>query len=842
MSKLCLDRCNIVLAAFCLALLASPRELRATLTYWDPTGATASSTPNGNWEDSAWATSSALTATPQAWVAVTAAEFSAGTAATGAFTVNISTTQSVAGIFNSLTASGGAVTISGTGTLSVPSGQQGFYTTSPGSTIIDVPITGTCQLVPESTGQLYLNGTNTYSGGTQFGFSGGSFTGIVNINNPASVGTGPLTMYSAGGAIVLQGAAAVTIPNSVVAAAVNMNIVGNAAGLTFGGPWNLAATPSIGCGGTGNLVIISGVMSGAGGLNKYNPSTLMLTAANSYTGATPVSNGTLALGASGSINNNTSITLTPGANGTVFDVSAIHAYTLGGSTTLVALGKGTATTTEANIKGASGGTVSLGSRPIILSFTPTTFSGDTAHPSLYISQGALTLNNNSITVTNAAATPLGTGTYRLIQVGNGSSGTISATPNVTVSVKGAGIATNLVAALAVSNGNVNLLVRPPAVFTNFSTAESNSFGVGPVSFTISAKVGAGSVHPAVGETVTVTFNGVAHNVSVSDTSGDFSYTLNPQMVLYSSSPYPTLLAYSGDTSLGPVNTTTNIAPNSFYTNDDLPGFFSGLNLFFTNTAGIPMYTWSTTNVGLPVTDWTLEGQMQEQPLNDGSGKSRYSINVTPAYPLVYYISGPTQNWPYLSPTGVQWITTDTNGNYTYFSSNVSISTSGFLGLPSSPVIVQQPVSQTVLQGKNVTFGVVVTGSQPLDYQWFFNTNTPVTLLSANSSCTLTAVTSNQAGIYTVFATNQYGTVTSSNVVLTVVSPPSLMPQLTSNGFQLNSTSIPGNSYLVQATTNLGAPITWTTVASGTADSNGIIQFTNSNVATNTGLFYRLAFP
>ena len=844
MRKLRFDSVHLTLAACCLVFFALPRELRATLTYWDPTGATASSTPNGNWEDSAWATSSALTATPQGWVAGTAAQFSAGTAATGAFTVNISTTQNVAGIFNSLTASGGAVTISGTGALSVPSGQQGFYTSSPGSTIIDVPITGTCQLVPESTGQLYLNGTNTYSGGTQFGFSGGSFTGIVNINNSASFGTGALTMYSSGGAIVLEGTAAVTIPNSMTAAAVNMNIVGNAAGLTFGGPWNLAATPVISCGGSGNLVVISGVMSGAGGLYKWNTSTLMLTAANSYTGATTVSNGTFALGASGSINNSASITLIPAANGTVFDVSAIHAYTLGGSTTLVALGKGTATTTETAVKGASGGTVSLGARPVILSFTPTTFSGDTAHPSLYISQGALTLNNNSITVTNAAATPLGTGAYRLIQVGNGSSGTITGTPNATVSVKGAGIATNLVALLAVSNGNVNLLVRPPALFTNFTTAESNSFGVGPVSFKIAAQVGAGSVHPAVGETVGVTFNGVAHNVSVSDTAGDFSYTFNPQTILYSSSPYPIILAYSGDSSLGPVtNTTFNVPPNSFYTNDDLPNFFSGLNLFFTNTAGIPMYTWSTTNVGLPVTDWTLEGQMQEQPFNDGSGKSRYSINVTPASPLVYYISGPTLNWPYLSPTGVQWITTDTNGNYTYFSTNVSISTSGFLGLPSAPVIIQQPASQTVLQGQNASFNVIATGSQPLSYQWFFNTNTPVTSLSASPGCTLAAVTSNQAGVYTVFATNQYGTVTSTNVVLTVVPPPSVTPLLTSNGFQLSSsTGVPGNSYVVQATTNLSPPATWTTVASGTADSNGIIQFTNNNVATNTGLFYRLAFP
>ncbi len=834
---------NLLLAVSCALLVARPDELRATVTYWDPTGSTASATPNGNWEDSAWSTNNALTATPLPWVAGTAAGFSAGTTATGAFTVSLSTAQSVAGIFNGLTASIGTVTISGTGSLSVPSGQQGFYTTSPGSTIIDVPITGSCQLIPEHTGKLYLNGTNTYTGGTQFGFSGGSFTGTVYVNNSASFGTGALTMYSAGATIAVQGTAAVTIPNSVVTAAVNITNIGNAAGLTFSGPWSMAATPSIAAGGSGNLVIISGVMSGAGGLNKYGASTLMLNAANTYTGATTVSNGIFALGVSGSINSTPSITLTPGANGTVFDVSAIHAYVLGGSTTLVAFGTGTGTTTEANIKGASGGTVSLGSRPVILNFTPTTFTGDTAHPPLYISQGALTLNNNTVTVTNAAATALGTGVYRLIQVGNGTSGTISGTPNATVSVKGAGIATNLVAALAVSNGNVNLVVKPPSVFTNLAISGSNAFGIGPVSAKLSGSVGAGAVHPSVGETVTITFNGAPHNVSTSDSAGDFSYTFDPRTIPYSASPYPATFAYSGDGSLGPAsNTTFNIIPNSFYTNDDLPGFISGLNLFFTNTAGIPMYTWSTTNTGLPVSDWTLEGQMQEQPLNDGSGKSRYSINVTPAYSNVFYISGPSINWPYLSPAGVQWITTDDQGNYSYFSTNVAISTSGFLGLPSAPVIIRQPTSQTVLQGQNATFSVAATGSQFLVYQWFFNTNTPVSALTTNPAVTLAAVTSSNAGIYTVLVTNQYGGSTSTNVTLTVMPPPPVTPVQTTNGVQLNCTSAPGISYLVQSTTNLSPPVTWVTVASGTADTNGLIQFTDTNFAANPVLYYQIAFP
>jgi autotransporter-associated beta strand protein len=792
---------------------------------------------------------------PVNWVEGGAALFAIGNAGGSStlLTITMNSNHTVAGVFNGLTPGSCYLTINGTGIMTMPgTAAQGFDSAgSPlGQTTILAPIAGTAILEPEGGGSLFLFGTNTYTGGTLLGGTGG-----VNFNNNSSFGTGRIT-WSASTTILATPATdgnghtgatgPITIANPVTTISGTQIFVAIAAApTTFTGPWTLpsSGTTTFQSQPSGTTVTISGAIGGAAAFTKTGTGTLILNGANSYTGATTVTNSTLALGASGSINSSSTLTLAPGANGTVFDVSAIHSYTLGGSTTLVALGTGTAASTAANIKGASGGTVSLGSRPVILNFVPTAFTGDTAHPPLYISQGALTLNNNSITVTNAAATALGTGTYRLIQVGNGTSGSISGTPSATITVRGTGIATNLVAALVVSNGNLNLVVKPPSVFTNLTLSESNAFAVGPVSVTLSGRVGAGSVHPSIGETVAVTFNGSQHNVTTTDSSGDFSYTFNPQAIPYSASPYPAVFAYSGDASLGPAtNTTMNIVPNSFYTNDDLPGFISGLNLFFTNTAGIAMYTWSTTNVGLPVTDWTLEGPMQEQPLNDGSGKSRYSINVTPASPLVYYISGPTLNWPYLSPTGVQWIATDDQGNYTYFSTNISINTAGFLSLPSAPVIVQQPNNQTVLQGKNASFNVTATGSKLLAFQWFFNTNTAVSVLTTNPVETLTAVTPDKAGVYTVLVTNQYGGVTSTNVTLTVVPPPQATTAMTTNGFQLTTTTIPGTSYLIQSTTNISPPVTWVTVASGNADSNGAIQFTDTNFAANLALYYQLAFP
>ena len=87
----------------------------------------------------------------------------------------------------------------------------------------------------------------------------------------------------------------------------------------------------------------------------------------------------------------------------------------------------------------------------------------------------------------------------------------------------------------------------------------------------------------------------------------------------------------------------------------------------------------------------------------------------------------------------------------------------------APVIITQPTNQSVLAGTTVTLSAVANGSQPLSYQWLFNgTN----LNGATSpALTLTNVQAGQAGTYVLLVTNSFGSVASSNAVLTVVMPP-----------------------------------------------------------------------
>ena len=83
----------------------------------------------------------------------------------------------------------------------------------------------------------------------------------------------------------------------------------------------------------------------------------------------------------------------------------------------------------------------------------------------------------------------------------------------------------------------------------------------------------------------------------------------------------------------------------------------------------------------------------------------------------------------------------------------------------APGIIFQPTNQTVALGGTAIFNVAAGGAGPLSYQWNFNgTNIDG---ETNAVLTLTDVQLNQAGNYTVLVTNAFGSVLSSNVVLTI---------------------------------------------------------------------------
>ncbi len=225
-------------------------------------------------------------------------------------------------------------------------------------------MSGTGALVKSGTGNLTLGGSNSYTGGTTV--SGGTLTGNTSslqgniVNNAAVVfsqstdgtyagimsGTGGLTKSGAGnltltgpntygGGTVVSGGTLTGTTSSLQGAIVN----------------NATVAFDQGTNGTYN-----GVMSGSGALVKAGTGNLTLSGANSYSGGTTVSGGTLTGTTSslqGNILNNAAVAFDQVTNGT-------YAGAMSGSGALTKNGAGALTLTGANSYGG-GTTVNAGS-------------------------------------------------------------------------------------------------------------------------------------------------------------------------------------------------------------------------------------------------------------------------------------------------------------------------------------------------------------------------------------------------------------------------------------------------------------------------------------------------
>jgi uncharacterized repeat protein (TIGR03803 family) len=145
-----------------------------------------------------------------------------------------------------------------------------------------------------------------------------------------------------------------------------------------------------------------------------------------------------------------------------------------------------------------------------------------------------------------------------------------------------------------------------------------------------------------------------------------------------------------------------------------------------------------------------------------------------------------------------------------------------------PFIASQPQSQAVLAGSNVTFNVTVYGAPPFVFQWYFNgtaLGSPATGTNF-SSCTLTNVGTNQAGSYGVQVVNGYGTVTSSNAMLAVVTlPPTITTQPASRTNNAGTTAI----FLVVASSLSPLSYQWREDGTNLVNAGRISGATNSTL-------------
>ena len=341
---------------------------------------------------------------------------------TGGTTVNDGTLQ--LGASGSL-ASGGALTVNGgtfdlngnsqtVGTLSGTGGTialgGGVLTTSSANdSTLASALTGSGSLVKQGDGTLTLTGTNSYSGGTTV--SGGILQGNTSslqgaITNNASVvfdqgvsgsyagvmsGSGALTKTGAG-TLSLTGAnsysGGTTVSEGTLQLGAGGSLASGGALAINGGTFDLGGNnQTVGAlSGTGGAIALGGgtltansaintalasAISGSGGFVKQGSGVLTFTGTNSYSGGTTVSQGTLRLGAGGSLASGGALAV----NGGTFDLGGNNQTVgaLSGTGGAITLGSGTLTTnsasntTLASTISGSGGLVKSGTGTLILS-------------------------------------------------------------------------------------------------------------------------------------------------------------------------------------------------------------------------------------------------------------------------------------------------------------------------------------------------------------------------------------------------------------------------------------------------------------------------------------------
>lgn len=189
-----------------------------------------------------------------------------------------------------------------------------------------------------------------------------------------------------------------------------------------------------------------------------------------------------------------------------------------------------------------------------------------------------------------------------------------------------------------------------------------------------------------------------------------------------------------------------------------------------NVGGTTTSSVATLTVAIPPPTITL--QPASQTVNVGANV-QFIADATGYSTLVYQWRFKGTNIPQanLKLLALSSVTTHAAGPYAVVVSNQGGSTTSQVAtltvtLPNTPpTITVEPMSQSVIEGTNVTFSVSAIGSSPLSYQWKLSgTNIPG---ATSSNLVLVSVATGDSGVYSVLVNNIAGSDTSIGATLNV---------------------------------------------------------------------------
>ncbi|BDV36763.1 hypothetical protein DSM21852_00160 [Methylocystis bryophila] len=308
------------------------------------------------------------------------------------------------------------------------------------SSLFSGAISGAGGLVKTGTGAFTLTGANSYTGGTTIS------SGILQIGNGGTTG-------SIAGDVTNNGTLAFHRSDSV----------------TFGG-----------------------VISGAGALSQLGSGTLILTAANSYTGGTTISSGTLQIGDGGTTG---SIAGNVTNNGTLAfyrSDSVTFGGVISGAGALSQFGSGTLILTAAN--SFTGGVTLSGGTTAAPTTIGVSNSGALGSGALSLGKAAsdvttLLFNGNGLNIANAItltgdpAFVVATGSTNTISGAIGGAGDIVADGGGTLILSGANSYTGGTTICGAARDSVCLTANAtPSTPTTLQVGSSSALGTGPLTF------------------------------------------------------------------------------------------------------------------------------------------------------------------------------------------------------------------------------------------------------------------------------------------------------------------------------------------------------------------------
>jgi autotransporter-associated beta strand protein len=571
-----------------------PESALSAIVYWDTNGTLSGCGTNasGSWLSSCWNTASTggSGGTLGTWTATsgTDAVFSAGTDATGAYSIGVTGDQSV----RNITISSGYITLTGSAS-SLFLSSNGTWTTNPGTSL-----TVQTSVDPNASGHSLTvagGGLTTISGGinTSLGLAKtGSGTLILSADNSLSALIGGIQVQNGlliaqnGGALgrggsgsntTVSAGATLELQDTGQLSSVGLNLAGTGAfgqGALANAQGNNSITGIVTLNGDTTINVIADSLTlnnylvGGFNLTKAGAGTLAFTASNAvgFVGSTTVQAGILdisnpgALGlptAGGVVSVNSGATLSMhggitlpaipitlagngiGGIGALLNVSDNNSYaatiTLASSQTGIDVASGQLTL-SGSLTG-SGGVALGGDGAILFTSSASNYSGPLAVTSGTLS--VLILNNMLV------SGPLGTGTSAISLASNGSAtledtGTASTTTNRPISLAGGGTGTvqidnsaaNITLSGSISGGGSFIKAGPgiltPSASNSFTGSTQVAGGTLALNATSSLN-GTSAISVLQGATLAVTNSGTAQLptfATIDLSGGNFVFTGN----------------------------------------------------------------------------------------------------------------------------------------------------------------------------------------------------------------------------------------------------------------------------------------------------------------------------